>query len=128
MHLLDRSKIVRAGRDGDAGQQHGQRHVVDTGRLLHHVLAGEIIAAGGRRPKRVEVLGDFFQRMLFTETIVGEALDAHEGSPTYRADVRVRGVTVVTARVPRSETRATLRKSLFFSRKQGDFPEKQGRD
>ncbi|MGD0076915.1 MAG: hypothetical protein ABSD31_21710, partial [Candidatus Binataceae bacterium] len=40
-------------------------------------------------------LGDFFQRMLFTETIVGEALDAHEGSPTYRADVRVRGVTVV---------------------------------
>ncbi len=28
----------------------------------------------------MEVLGDFFQRMLFTETIVGEALDAHAGS------------------------------------------------
>jgi hypothetical protein len=89
------SRLPR-GTGGEAGLQH------------HH---GKV---GGRRPKRVEVLGDFFQRMLFTETIVGEALDAHEGSPTYRADVRVRGVTVVTARVPRSETRATLRKSLFF--------------
>ena len=45
LHLLDRSEIVRAGVDSDAGQLHRQLQIVDAGRLLHYVLAGEIITA-----------------------------------------------------------------------------------
>src|SRR6476659_6894629 len=44
-HLLQRTKIRRAGVDGDTRQQHRQREIVNVGRLAHDVLAAEVIAA-----------------------------------------------------------------------------------
>src|SRR5207245_5673248 len=44
LHLFDRRKVIRASVDLDARQQHSQLQILETGRLLHDVLAGEIIA------------------------------------------------------------------------------------
>ena len=46
LHLFDRIEIVGRGGERNARQQHRQLHIVQTGGLLHHVLAGEIVAAG----------------------------------------------------------------------------------
>src|SRR6516225_5878574 len=45
LSLPDRREIGRAGIDRDAGQQHWQFEILQAGRLLHHVLAGQLIAA-----------------------------------------------------------------------------------
>src|SRR5215469_4782262 len=43
--LPDRCEICRAGVDRNAGQQHRQFEIVQAGRLPHHVLAGQLVAA-----------------------------------------------------------------------------------
>ena len=45
LHLLDREVVVGAGVDLDAGQHQVGVEVLQAGRLLHHVLTGEIVAA-----------------------------------------------------------------------------------
>src|SRR4051794_6327126 len=45
LHLLDREEIGRAGIDLDARQQHRHFEVLEVGRLLHDVLARQIVAA-----------------------------------------------------------------------------------
>src|SRR3954451_24352886 len=45
LHLLDRPVVLRAGIQGDPGQQHRDRHVLEAGGLPHHVLAREIAVA-----------------------------------------------------------------------------------
>src|SRR5258707_3630630 len=45
LHLLDRIEVRRAGVDLDAGQQHGKLEILQICCLLHHVLAGEVVAA-----------------------------------------------------------------------------------
>src|SRR3974377_837787 len=43
--LPDRREIGQAGIDRDTGQQHRQFEMLHAGGLLHHVLAGELLAA-----------------------------------------------------------------------------------
>src|SRR5262252_11015798 len=43
--LPDRREIGRAGIDRDAGQQHRQFEMLQVSRLLHHILAGQLVAA-----------------------------------------------------------------------------------
>src|SRR5689334_15555359 len=45
LKLLDRIEIGRTGVDLDPGQQHRDFHVLQIGRLPHHVLAREIVSA-----------------------------------------------------------------------------------
>ncbi len=45
LQLLHREEVAGAGVDGDARQQHAEREILQVGGLLHHVGAGEIIAA-----------------------------------------------------------------------------------
>jgi hypothetical protein len=60
--LPDWRKIGLAGIDRDAGQQHRQLEMLQAGRLLHHVFAGQLIAAllqhlNGCRGNRLAVDG-----------------------------------------------------------------------
>src|SRR3954451_3593416 len=49
LHLLDRSVVLRAGIQCDAGQQDRDRHILEIGGLLHHVLTREIAVALGQQ-------------------------------------------------------------------------------
>ncbi len=45
LHLLKRRVIAGACIDHDPGEQHWKRHPLERGRLPHHILSGQIIAA-----------------------------------------------------------------------------------
>ena len=84
--LLDRREIGRAGIDRDAGQQHRQFEIVQAGRLLHHVLAGQLVAAllqhlDGRRGNRLAV------DVLLIDLVATRIILVHERDPRFVARI-----------------------------------------
>src|SRR5215470_7737784 len=84
--LSDRREIGRAGIDRDAGQQHRQFEMLQAGRLLHHVFAGQLIAAllqylNGCRGNRLAVDG------LLIGLVATRVILVHEREPRFVARI-----------------------------------------
>jgi hypothetical protein len=85
--LPDRREIGRAGIDRDAGQQHRRFEMLQTGHLLHHVLAGQLIAAllqhlNGCRGNRLAV------DVLLIDLVATRVILDHERHPRFVARVQ----------------------------------------